>query len=448
MSVRYFDGPEPPRGKLHDGARWRDSETGASWRWRSGRGWVRFVDRRAKNKWKRAELAILRTYYPVEGVEGCAKRLPRRVARAIECRARELRLRSPNGPRGLQTALAGDELEEAIQLHQAEKWGFERIGQEFGVSEGAAANAVLMALGRRAGYTPAERDENGDLTDRGIEQLRLAMRKGWKGVDIVRRLAVSAGTVSGERRRYATYLKANRKAPLPPPGGGQEYAGRKHPKERLREVERLFLAGEATPAVSDKTGVSRTQCGRIRNRLVKRLAKKGKTLPGCDRKGKRLTYPNTVIKIPPGTFEKLEHLLLVERMTVRAAADELALGHSSAYRYRDLLKARLEAEGKELPPPLPWRGRKRQARAAAMKWLPPGRINKMLYRRFLRQLGEDEAEARRRTVRAIAERDGQDPGLAEMLDRLKRGAVAVEKVVPWARPIGMTLAAVASGALA
>lgn len=447
VRARYFDGPSPPMAKPRPGDRWRDSDSGESWRWQDGRGWAPYVDQRGKIKWTDDELDLLRAWYPIEGAEGVAARLPRRDVGAVESRARALRLRGPRGPRGLQTALHGADLEEAIRLHLVEHWGFARIGQRFGVSEGGASNAVLITLARRAGFKPADRDDKGALSERGVEQLREALRKGWKGVDIVKRLAVSASTVSNERRRYSAYLKKHRKMPLPPLGNGQEYRGRKHPRERLALVETLFLAGHATPHVSAESGVSKTQCGRIRNRLVKKLAKRGESLPGCDRSGKRLTYPDTVLRIPVESVVALERLLM-QRVPVRRAAAQLAMGTCSAYRIRDELKSRLASEGKTLPPPLlAGSGKLARSLAAQAAWLPPGRNNIILYRQLLRDAAGDEAEARRLAVRAIAERDGGDAGLAEMLDRMKAGVGVVARIVKRPSSIETTLGGVSSGML-
>lgn len=58
-----------------------------------------------------------------------------------------------------------------------------------------------------------------------------------------------------------------------------------------------------------------------------------------------------------------------------------------------------------------------------------------------------KAEARRRTIRAIAEHDGQDPALAEQINRMKRGAVVVPRLDVRRTAHDHTLGGVASGAL-
>ncbi len=454
MSVRYFDQATPPP-RAHENDRWRDTASGRSFRWRDGKGWIRFVDRRAKDRWAKGELEVLRTWYPLEGAEGVAARLPRRKVSSVESRARRLRLLGPLPARGLRLALKGADLEEAIRLHRDERLGFGSIGRRFGICEGAASNAVLITLARRAGARPAERDQLGNVTSAGRERIREALRKGWKGVDIVARLAVSAGTVSNERRRYNAELKERGKRPLPPLGGGERYSGARIAPATKREVERLYLSGHATLKVSEKTGVSHTHCLRIRTKLVRRLKRQGEALPGCDRNGKRLSYPDTVVRIPATQLLELRRLLL-DRVPVREAALRLGIGGSMAYRERNLLKVELEARGEQLPPPLlPGRT------ASTARWLPIGRNWIILYRRLTAAHGENKARriigeglqtlaALPRAIGCAMENDRRRRRLSfdEQLERVRNGA-SLSRVIPMpGRALAdVTFGGVASGQL-
>ncbi|HEV2080568.1 MAG TPA: hypothetical protein VGR19_11820, partial [Allosphingosinicella sp.] len=218
------------------------------------------------------------------------KKLEARGALAIKQVARKLGLKEPRRHNSLIYRLTPDQVEEVIRLHDEEKIGFKPIGQRFGVCESTAANAYLAAMCVRRGYRPAQRDENGHLLPDEIERLRAFLRKGTKPRDIQIYMAISAGAISNERRQYNAELKAKGKRPLPPPGGGERYSGAKIPKETTRLVEQLYLEGIATPKVSERTGVSKTHCLRVRAKLIRRLKRKGECLPGCDAAGKRLTY--------------------------------------------------------------------------------------------------------------------------------------------------------------
>src|SRR3546814_1070216 len=82
-----------------------------------------------------------------------------RTRSAVGVMASRLNLRTAVTNRARRPSLAGDELEEAIRLHEEEGWGFEQIGRKFGYCETAVSNAVLIALCPRKGHRPAERNE-------------------------------------------------------------------------------------------------------------------------------------------------------------------------------------------------------------------------------------------------------------------------------------------------
>jgi len=336
--------------------------------------------------WTSQELAVLHEVYPREGINGVTDLLPERSWQAIYVMASKLGLRSNIVTDAPTPVLNGDRLEQAIQLREAQGWSFARIGASLGVSEAAASNAVLIALCPRRGFRPAERDEKGRLTPEGLERLRLALRKGMKAVDIQLQLGLSAGRVAEERRRYSADLKARGKAPLPPAGGGTAYSGLKLTRQQRGEVEALLLQGFGAKIVGERTGASNTTIGRIRNRLVKRLARKGETLPGCDGAGRRIAAAKQSRHyVPAASLDELRRRILAREPVVRAARD-LGIGGSTAYRLRDQIAAELAERGEELLPPVRLgRSAEARSRAKASSWLPTDRAQE--YRNLAHEHG-------------------------------------------------------------
>lgn len=341
-------------------------------------------------RWTAAELAILQAQYPERGIDVAAQ-LPGRSWHSIHVKAHKLGLKCRKVGDAPRPKLAGAELEEAIRLRESEGWSFARIGAQFGVAEASANNAVLIALCSRRGFTPAERDRHGHLTEQGRERVRYALKKGLKGVDIQLRLGVSASCVAEQRRRYNRDLLERGKAALPPPGAGEAYSGVKLSKSQKTEVERLFLEGLGTAKVAERSGVSKTSCTRILNRLIKRLKRKGETLPGCDTQGVRHVQAVSTRFITDAQKLALRAMLL-EQMPVSRAATIAAIGASSAYRIRDELAAELAAHGDSLPAPkLP--GRVRTEAFAEKHWPPNGPAELYAFREMLQELAFDDAKA-------------------------------------------------------
>lgn len=319
-------------------------------------------------RWTKAEITILREHYPQGGLKAVQPLLPDRTWRAIYIMANKLGLKSEITVVAPKPKLAGAQLEEAICLREVEGWSFGRIGAHFGVAEASACNAVMIALCTRKGFTPAQRDAYGRLTKEGLERLRLALKKGWKGIDIQLHLGVSAGCVAEQRRRYNADLKARGKAPLPPAGGGEMYSGAKISRQMRGAVEQLYLQGLGTQKINRRTKVSHTTCLRIRTRLVNKLRRKGEALPGCDINGKRHVQAESARFITDEQKALLRELLL-DRVPVRRAASMAAIGTSSCYRIRDELIEELRQKGETLPPPrLP--GRVRPGRYQQPDWPP------------------------------------------------------------------------------
>ncbi|RDV06397.1 hypothetical protein DXH95_02940 [Sphingorhabdus pulchriflava] len=319
-------------------------------------------------RWTKPEIAILREHYPQGGMRRVGEMLPSRTWRSIYMKANKLGLRCELPTDAPKPKLQGDQLEEAIRLREVEGWSFARIGAHFGLAEGSACNAVMIALCTRKGFTPAQRDPHGRLTAEGIERVRLALKKGWKGIDIQLHLGISASCVAEQRRRYNADLKERAKAPLPAPGGGVMYSGVKVAKSKKAEVEQLYLQGLGTQKVSQRTNVSHTTCLRIRTRLVNKLRRKGEALPGCDINGARHIQAESSRFITDVQKAVLRQLLL-DRVPVRRAAAMAAIGSSSAYRLRDELIEELRQKGQALPSPrLP--GRVRTGQYQQNNWPP------------------------------------------------------------------------------
>lgn len=374
-------------------------------------------------RWTQQEIAVLEEFYPSEGVD-CVEYLPGRTWQSVHQKAHKLGLRCERATIAPSAKLTGAALEDAIRLREEEKWSFARIGAKFGVSEAAAINAVLVALCPRKGFRPAERDENGCLLPEGIERLRYALKKGLKGCDIQLRLGLSAGRIAEERRRYNRELKAAGKVLLPPPGGGAQYSGVKLARSQKQEVEELFLQGLGTQKIADRLGVSKTSCTRIRNRLIKRLKRKGETLPGCDSKGIRHQQAESIRFITVEQRDLLRAAIL-DRVPIRHAAITLAIGLCTAYRIRDELRAELEAHGQSLPDPvLPGRSRPRSNNPF---WPPVGTANLYAFRALLAEMPFAEARAKwsaDRRAKAQAERQ-RPKTFEEQLARLARGEIGI-----------------------
>jgi hypothetical protein len=393
-------------------------------------------------RWSADEVAILRAHYPLGGIKAVCERLPHRSVYSIRVKLHKLGIKceqpQQNAPR---CVLSGADLEEAIRLREDESWSFERIGARFGCSESGASNAVLNELCVRKGHTPAERDQFGRLTERGLERLRWCLKKGLKGVEIQLRLGVTASCVAEQRRRYNRELKANGKALLPPPGGGERYCGVKLTLEQKREVERLFLEGFGNARIRQRTGVSLTACTRIRARLVRRLKRKGECLPGCDLDGVRHAQLDHARHIPEEQKIRLRELIL-QRVPVRRAASLCGIGGSSAYRIRDELKAEL---GDAMPKPrLPGTVSKLRAEMLYAQAIPTEHMYR--YRELVRELGDaDKARAALRTEIAEAKR-----GLTfeQQLKLVAEGRASISEVqkITTADP-AFTLGGIATGAL-
>lgn len=380
-------------------------------------------------RWTAAELVILECHFEREGRAGCAKRLPGRAPLAIAQRARKLGLVDGTlpPPAALRAPLSGKDLDRALDLHD-QGWTYAAIGREFGVCESNASNAVLIGKCVRSGFTPVPRDRYGHILPAGIERIRAMLRAGLRGTEIQLRTGISASSLSKQRRDYAADLKARGKKPLPPPGGGEAYSGARVCREKKLEAEKLLLEGIGAPRVSARTGISYTHVGRIRNRLIKRLARKGETLPGCDKKGRRTKQFGSKHFIPAEQIEQLRERIL-NREPVARAAKAVGIGGCSAYRIRDALAAELEARGEQLLPPILSGSKVSPAAMREASWLPAGKLQR--YRVLTHEHGAARAremllaevgEGKRKAALIAAAQRDRRLTFAEQLDRVRHGA--------------------------
>lgn len=400
--------------------------------------------------WSREELAILAEIYPREGIEGAADALPERSWGAITMMAAKLQIRSPFAGAGRSPTLEGNRLEEAIELREHSGWSFERIGKHFGISEIAAQNAILIALCPRKGFTPAERGPGGNLLPEGVARLREMLADGMKAVDISAQLGLSAATVSRERRIYAAELDA-KGAVLPPPGGGRRYSDAKIAADVYQQVDQLLMQGYGAPRIAGWTSVSKTHVQRRRLKLVRQLAREGQCLPGCDSRGKRIAYKDSLASVTDTQRTILREELL-KGTAVSRAAKLAVVGGSYAYHFRDELKAELEKAGRALPAPV----RLGRVRAAdidrTLNWLPTGKRNLITFRRHLKDAG-DPIEAKRRTIaelmpKPVPAAPPRKRTFEELLTALARGEVTVSEKIPFHRAgPNITLGGVATGML-
>jgi len=399
-------------------------------------------------RWTEAELDIVRAVFPVDGAEACTARLPGRNVNAVRQQALKLGVTDPTAvPAGLRAPLAGGSLDRALELRR-QGWSYRRIGEEFGICESAATNAVLVAECIAAGFTPAKRDSSGGIVSRDAKRLQKMLLDGMRHVDIQRQLGISANAVSHHRRRLAAELKAKRQGKLlPPHGGGKAYSGLRITAAQKREVEALFLEGFGAKKINARTGMSHTSIGRIRNRLIRRLRRKGECLPGCDFDGNRLVQKGSNRYVPDVAIAELRRRLL-DREPVARAARDLGIGGSSAYRIRDELAAELAAKGEQLPPPLRL-GSAPDARIAARKaaWLPKGMIYR--YRALVAEHGPEAAKAILLDQLAADRRAeaARPKTFEDQLRRVRAGAgLTARPIIRKAAP-DMTLGGVATGAL-
>lgn len=404
--------------------------------------------------WSQQEDAILDEIYPREGLAGVIDLLPERSHHAIQQRAHKRGVRSVAVNDVPTPVLGGEDLEEAIRLHDA-GWRIATIAR-LGYKESATTNALLIAQCARKGFRPADRDGTGRLTAESFDRLRYMLKKGLKQVDTQLRLGVSASTVSRERQRYNADLASREKAALPPPGNGEQYSGVKVPTAVKRQAEALFLEGFGSKIVADRTGISVPSAKRLRNRMVKRLARKGQSLPGCDLTGRR-TAPAKASRhfIPDSTIVDLRRRL-IEGEPVAHIAKALGIGSCGAYRQRDLFAAELAAQGQTLPKPIRLgRSDAYRARAIEGRWLPAGRTHE--FRALAHDHGHDEGkrlflarleDERRTEAAARAAERARPKSFEEQMARLARGEAQLVSNAPLRRPDpSMTLGGIATGAL-
>lgn len=352
--------------------------------------------------------------------------MPREVIAHIESEATDqdtILARGPSHP-----ALTGKELSLAVDLRRVENWSYPRIAARFGICPGTATNAIIIAECIAAGHTPAKRDANGKLLAPEVKRLRRFLMEGMKHVEIQLCMAVTAGCVSTHRKRLAADLQAEGKSHLlPRPGNGEAYSGRRLTTATKRKAVQLLMEGYGALRISRETGISKTQIGRIRTGLIKKLAHKGQCLPGCDITGRRAKVKESARFIQPSQAAELRRRLL-DREPVKRAARIVGIGEKSAYALRDDLAAEMTAQGQALLcPVLDGSGADAQREVRISRWMPPGKLQR--FRTLLIQHGAEEAK---RMV--IAEADierrakaSRPKSFEEQLAMVAAGAKLIEK---------------------
>jgi hypothetical protein len=271
-----------------------------------------------RTAWLPEEVRILRTVYVKEGVDAALEFLPGRTRQATYVHANSLGIKSEHRPtrRGIYRALAT----EALELRR-KGLSCTAIGRELGMCEATATNAVLFAECIEAGHEPLERGPDGRISPAGRARLRGMLAQGLKHRDIQVQCGISASRITYERKLYERELEEAGLAPLPPPGNGERYSGVPVDAAARKLVEGLFLEGFGTAKINERTGISKTSCVRIRARLIKRLKRSGRCLPGCDINGKRRgRLKESLHYNHPKQFERLEELLEAGWTVLRAAA--------------------------------------------------------------------------------------------------------------------------------
>lgn len=393
--------------------------------------------------WTDAEIEVLRTTYARQGLEAAMAELPGRPRQAIYVKAHKLGIQCQHRP--VRVGCYRQVASRALELRK-QGLSYTAIGRELGLCEATATNAALHAECLAAGHRPIERDANGKITAEGIDRLRLMLRKGLKHRDIQTYCGVAAATITRERRRYEAYLRINGKAPLPLRNGGERYSGVAITKAERAHVEQLYMEGFGAAKVSAATGVSRTHVLRIREKLIRRLKRKGECLPGCDRSGRRTQMKDHGRSIPQANMDRLRELILQGEPVARAAR-EAVVGGSTAYRIYHEIRAALAAEGKVLPAK-PWRGRHRQAisRMSSPK-LPGKRWGIDRYRMLVNAEGKSHDQAVRQVRAEWAEKLKAMPFEERIRLQISNGAkiadvVRITRAAPQQSPGGSQLAAI------
>ncbi len=285
------------------------------------------------------------------GAQGCLPLLPKRSLDGVRQQAVNQGLEWEHAVkhRGLVSPVPVHDLPRVLAMHN-DGQSHEEIATAFGICPASAANALAVAKCRASGRTPARRAPDGSLMIKDLKRLHALFEAGARGVDIQVELGISASSVSTHRRRRNAELKAQGLPPLPPAGGGQRYCGARMSAADRRAVVALFMEGYGAKTIARRIGIGQTTAKRVRDQLIKKLKRRGESLPGCDANGKRLKVKEPSRKLDPAAVEALRAHLL-NRIPVQRASRFTGIGITSAYRIRDALAAELAAEGKLLPKP-------------------------------------------------------------------------------------------------
>lgn len=177
--------------------------------------------------------------------------------------------------------------------------------------------AKLESAGVRAG--PAARDYAGHLPARELARLRTMLDLGLENVDIAEEMSLNRSAVMYHRRIHDEELTAAGKPATRPVREGR-IPGRPITPDQSERLRALLAAGVSSGRAAIALEVSRPCATRHRAALVRELAARGETIPGCDLAGRPIgaRSANAVGDAKLGEIRR--RLLVPERIPAIASA--------------------------------------------------------------------------------------------------------------------------------
>jgi len=171
---------------------------------------------------------------------------------------------------------------------------------------------------------PAARDYRDRLPAREVRRLRAMLDIGMQNVDVAAEMGLNRSAVMYHRRLYdAELIEAGREATVPVREG--RMTGRRLPNAQAARLEALLRRGVPADDAAIAIEVSRPCAIRYRMRIVRELAAKGRTLPGCDAEG-RIVGRRSANAVPLDVLADIRRRLVVpERMPAIAATTGVSL---------------------------------------------------------------------------------------------------------------------------
>jgi hypothetical protein len=170
----------------------------------------------------------------------------------------------------------------------------------------------------------AARDYRDRLPAREVRRLRAMLDLGMQNVDVAAEMALNRSAVMYHRRLYDAELTAVGQ-PVTVPVREGRMAGRRLPRGQAERLEALLRKGVPADDAAIAMEVSRPCAVRYRMRIVRELAAKGRTLPGCNAEG-RVVGRRSANAVPVDVLADIRRRLAVpERMSAIAATTGVAL---------------------------------------------------------------------------------------------------------------------------